>query len=93
MQSPYSIPPYTETGLEKLIGLWASFPRESNPQKCWWGQISEVKFITAHSALVKIESHHMAGRPKWHPLPKVRFANHRDDPLVVALHRARAKEL
>jgi hypothetical protein len=87
MQTPFSIPPLTEEGVQHLVGLRASFKRASNPERVWWGEIVEVRYINPQSAAVKIEGHSKSGKDKWHSLADIRFTNHCDEPLLISMRR------
>ncbi len=95
MQPAYAIPPLTEAGVQKLIGVRCSFARKTNKAKVWWGKIEKVQFVNSTSCAVWIGAHGSAGHCRWHDLAHVRFTNHVDDPLKIAIHRAQleAREL
>jgi len=91
MQPAYAIPPYTPN-VEKLVGMRCAVPRQSNPNHVWWGTILECRFISPNTALVKVSGNMNSGKDKWHELKFCRFRKHVDDPLLIAMKRAQAKD-
>lgn len=89
MQPAQSIPPLTEAGVKMLVGMRCSFARKTNASKVWWGKIEKVQFVNSISCAVWIGSHGSAGHSRWHDLKHIRFSSHVDDPLKIAIHRAR----
>jgi len=93
MQPAYSIPPFTEDGLNKLVGIKAAWaikaPRNPSRRSFWWGEITDVRFVNPHSAAVFIQPNTArAGHAKWHDLKHVRFHGHVDEPIKISIHRA-----
>ncbi len=100
MQPAYAIPPLTEEGVKKLIGLWAGFPvlnkRSTTRGSYWWGNITHVRFVNEQEAMVWIiTSHKRSGNSRWTRLSEVKFSGHIYEPLKISIHRAQlaAKEL
>lgn len=92
MSQPYhAIPPLTEEGVQKLVGKKCAVQRLSNKSKLWWVSITAVRFFDAKEAVLTIAGHRSFGRSRQVRLSKVRWRNHIDDTLVLAIVKARGE--
>lgn len=90
MQPWMTIPPYVPGEVEKIVGTQARAPKK-NGRGYWWVDIKEVFWCSEREAVVTVKGFRASGRA-WKVylyLSSLRFRNHCDDPLVLALHRAR----
>ncbi len=94
MQPAFSIPPLTEEGVKKLVGRIVIAPlfnpeRQPDNQSTAKGKIVEVEFESVRSCRLKIRwITVIPGSIAYRKLDQVRFTNHCDDPVKIAIHRA-----
>lgn len=92
MQPAIAIPPYTEEGVQKLKGSRVRVPVLANPDKGWWVEITEVRFVNPRAVAVKVHgSLAKFGNPRWVSLGDCRWRNHIDDPLLQQIAKARGE--
>lgn len=89
MQPASAIPPYDPERLETLVGMRCAVPRLSNRYRVWWVRISKVEYVNQVKAVVRLVGGKAFGRPKHYELSDVRFKNHSNDPLVIAVIKGR----
>lgn len=89
MQPIGAIPPYREDWVKGLVGTRCCVPTESNPNKRKWGNIVDVMYRTPYAVYVQLTGGMRFGKDKWYPLSFVRFNDHQDDPLILAMRVAR----
>lgn len=88
-----AIPPYDPETLPTLIGAWVSFPKATRPTRCWWGEITHVRFVNENSAAVFVRPNsHRAGKPKWIDIRLIKFRKEVKDPLILAMRKAEFNE-
>lgn len=85
-QPAAAIPPYDPESLQTLVGGWCYIP------KLAWGSfvadIVGVDLIDDDHALLKVCA--PGHSSKWVPISECRWIGHLDDPLLKAMHKARA---
>lgn len=95
MQPAIAIPPYDPDRIQALKGLRVRVPTISNPNKYWWVDITDTRYISAASVFVLVagdldlERRFRFGKPKWVGLGAIRFKGHTDDPMIIAVIKAR----
>lgn len=94
MQPGCSIPPLDErVTLLKGMRVWVPLPPalQSNKQ---WPEVINVKLVNPQEAIVVVDFTHWKNRSVWSlPLSKVRFRGHTDDPLLIAMIKAKEPPL
>lgn len=89
MQPAAAIPAYDEESLKTLVGLRVQVPKK-NGKGTWWMEIKEVRFFTPNSAAFWVKGGPASGKARWIDPAFVRFRKHCDDPILIAIHKARS---
>lgn len=92
MQPACAIPPYDPETLKQLVGLRIRVKRIGS-SKFWWREIVDTRFVTPKAALVKLAAGPCHQKPRWIGVSELLFQKHTDDPLAIALQKARAKPI
>ena len=91
MQPIAAIPPYDPDEVKQLVGVRCRVPQRTNPSKHWWVEIAAVEFINEHCVCVLIEANHNKfGTPYWRALKDCWWRGQENDPLLLAMAKARA---